>query len=207
MSTATALTVELLRRMALPQPDDDGDKDDRGRVLVVAGSPEVPGAALLAGLAALRAGAGKLQIGTVASVAPHLGLAVPEALVFAFPETEGGGPSEEAAVLVRPRAQRCDAILVGPGMMDEDSVAALVNAVLGVDGPAFVLDAAALIRLRTLQMPLRRQAGRVVITPHAGEMAALLGIERREVIGDVLATARKRPHCSRRSSRSKEARP
>ena len=72
--------------MPLPIPA-AGDKDDRGRVLVVGGSVEVPGAALLAGTAALRAGAGKLQIATCRSIAPQLGLALPEALVIGLPET------------------------------------------------------------------------------------------------------------------------
>ena len=87
MSAPTAVTAELLHQLPLPQASDDSDKDDRGRVLVIAGSPEVPGAALLAGVAALRAGAGKLQIATASSIAPHLGLAVPEALVVALPES------------------------------------------------------------------------------------------------------------------------
>ena len=91
MSVATAVTADLLRGMPLPALSDDSDKDERGRVLVVAGSREVPGGALLAGVAALRAGAGKLQIATAASVAPYLGLAVPEALVVALPEMPGGG--------------------------------------------------------------------------------------------------------------------
>src|ERR671913_365624 len=138
MTGATAVTAELLREMPLPQPSETGDKDERGRVLVVAGSPEVPGGALLAGVAALRAGAGKLQIATAASVAPHLGLAVPEALVVALPETVTGGIAPEAVELLLPRAERCDAILIGPAMIDDDAVAALATALLGVEGPAFV---------------------------------------------------------------------
>ena len=66
----TPLTAELLCGLPLPQPD-EGSKDHRGRVLVIAGSVEVPGAALLAGTAALRAGAGKLQVATVRSAAMH----------------------------------------------------------------------------------------------------------------------------------------
>ena len=93
MTASTPITLETLRRTPLPRPDEDGDKEQRGRVLVVAGSIEVPGAALLAGVAALRAGAGKLQIATCKSLAIHLGLAVPEALVVGVPETpNGGGP-------------------------------------------------------------------------------------------------------------------
>src|SRR5688500_11491853 len=81
-----AITAEFLSRTPLLQPADDGDKDQRGRVLVVAGSLTVPGAALLAATAALRAGAGKLQIATCQSIAIQLGLAVPEALVVGLPE-------------------------------------------------------------------------------------------------------------------------
>ena len=91
MSEPRPLDAATLRDFPLPLHPDDGDKDERGRVLVVAGSPEVPGGALLAGVAALRAGAGKLQIATSASIAPHLGLAVPEALVIALPESADGG--------------------------------------------------------------------------------------------------------------------
>jgi ADP-dependent NAD(P)H-hydrate dehydratase len=138
MTGATAVTADLLREMPLPQPSDSGDKDERGRVLVVAGSPEVPGGALLAGVAALRAGAGKLQIATAASIAPHLGLAVPEALVIALPETPGGGLAEGALEAVLPRAQRCDALVIGPGILDEAGAAALAGGLLErLDGPAF----------------------------------------------------------------------
>jgi hydroxyethylthiazole kinase-like uncharacterized protein yjeF len=170
---------------------EDSDKDERGRVLVIAGSREVPGGALLAGVAALRAGAGKLQIATAASVAPHLGLAVPEALVVGLPEAPTGGIAKEAASLLIDRVRRCDAILLGPGMMDEEAVRDLASTLLdAIDGPAIVLDAASLIHLRDLRDKLRRHGGRVVITPHAGEMAGLLGVDRRDVAKDPLGAAR-----------------
>src|SRR6187455_3346639 len=114
MSPPTAVTAELLHGWPLPRASDESDKDERGRVLVIAGSREVPGGALLAGVAALRAGAGKLQIATAASIAPHVGLAVPEALVVALPESATGGVDPGAAKLLSERAQRCDAILLGP---------------------------------------------------------------------------------------------
>jgi hydroxyethylthiazole kinase-like uncharacterized protein yjeF len=140
----------------------------------------------------LRAGAGKLQMATAASVAPHLGLAVPEALVVGLPEGPQGAILPDALALLLPRARRCDAVLIGPGMMDEDAVAVLAAGLLaGVDGPAFVLDAAGLMRLPALGEPLRRQRGRVVVTPHAGEMAGLLGVDRAEIVADPLAAARR----------------
>ncbi len=191
MTVEIPITADLLRRMPLPQPDGDGDKEQRGRVLVVAGSVEVPGGALLAGIGALRAGAGKLQIATAASIAPHLGLALPEALVSGLPETPDGGIAPDSARRLAGRAAHCDAVLIGPGMMDEPAVAALTAALLaGLDGPAFVLDAAALAGLGDDPAPLHRHGGRVVLTPHAGEMAALLGRTRDRVLADPLGAAR-----------------
>jgi hydroxyethylthiazole kinase-like uncharacterized protein yjeF len=191
MSGERSVTAELLRELPLPCLTQDSDKDERGRVLVIAGSREVPGGALLAGVAALRAGAGKLQIATAASIAPHLGLAVPEALVMALPESATGGIAPAAAKLLAERGQRCDAILLGPGMMDEAAVRDLAAGLLeAIAGPAIVLDAAALMHVRELREPLRGHGGRVVITPHAGEMAGLLGVSRRDVVNDPLGAAR-----------------
>src|SRR5436305_9753198 len=84
------LTPDVLRQMPLPDPH-EGDKKARGNVLVIAGSVEVPGAALLAGTAALRAGAGRLRIATCARHATALAMAVPEAFVLGLAESDEGG--------------------------------------------------------------------------------------------------------------------
>ncbi|MBL0406911.1 NAD(P)H-hydrate dehydratase [Microvirga aerilata] len=181
----TAITTDLLRGLPLPQPAEDGDKDQRGRVLVVGGSLAVPGAVLLAATAALRAGAGKLQIATCQSIALHLGLAVPEALVVGLPETGAGEIDPEAAPLLRERIARCDAALIGPGMIDEEGAATLTASILTCDpGPAFVLDAGALGQLKDLRGVLARHGGRMVVTPHAGEMANLIGISKSAVLSN-----------------------
>ncbi|CAO3353778.1 NAD(P)H-hydrate dehydratase [Azospirillum melinis] len=189
------VTAELLHGMPLPQPDGHGDKEARGRVLVVAGSVPVPGGALLAGIGVLRAGAGKLQIATAASIAPHLGLALPEALVAGLPETADGEIAPDSARALSERASRCDTVLIGPGMMNEAAVADLTAELLthleaGEGGPCFVLDAGALAGLRRNAGALHRHEGRVVITPHAGEMAGLLGCSRDRVDADPLGCAR-----------------
>ncbi len=85
-----AITADLLRAMPLPQPR-EGSKDERGHVLVIAGSREVPGAALLSGTATLRAGAGKLQIAAVKSTALSLALAVPRPWSSASPRRPTAG--------------------------------------------------------------------------------------------------------------------
>lgn len=193
------ITSEFLRRLPLPQPAEDGDKDQRGRVLVIAGSTSVPGAALLAATAALRAGAGKLQIATCRSLAVHLGVAVPEALVVGLPETLSGEIDPSAAALLSERIMRCDAVLIGPGMLDEQAVSALTTGLLGYDpGPAFVLDAGALGRLKDVAALLARHKGRIVITPHAGEMAHLLDVTKDRVLSnpaEVAGQAARLLHC------------
>jgi ADP-dependent NAD(P)H-hydrate dehydratase len=79
MSEPARLDADLLRSFPLPHLSEDGDKEDRGRVLIIGGSREVPGAAILAGMAAMRAGAGKLQVATEDMVAVPVAIAVPEA--------------------------------------------------------------------------------------------------------------------------------
>lgn len=194
MSGPRPVTPELLRSMPLPRHEEGDDKDGRGRVLVVAGSVEVPGAALLSGIGALRAGAGKLQMATCRSVALHLGMAVPEALVAGLDETPGGGISAEEADKLAKRASRCDALLLGPGMADDDGEATLLTKRIlerVEGGPGVVLDAASLPDLRDGDEVLRRHAGRVILTPHAGEMAKLLGIPKAEVETDPVGAARR----------------
>jgi ADP-dependent NAD(P)H-hydrate dehydratase len=194
MSGPTPVTPALLRSMPLPRHEDGDDKDGRGRVLVVAGSVEVPGAALLSGIGALRAGAGKLQMATCRSVAIHLGLAAPEALVSGLDETPDGGISPDEADKLAKRAGRCDALLLGPGMADGGGEAALLTKRMlerMEAGPGVILDAAALPDLRDGGTVLRRHAGRVVLTPHAGEMAKLLGIPKDEVEADPVGAGRR----------------
>jgi len=186
------VTPALLRRLPLPQPDDDGDKEERGRVLVVGGATEMPGALVLAGVAALRAGAGKLQLATVESVAGLVAVAVPESRVRGLAGTPAGGIDAAAAEALAEQAGRADALLVGPGMVDPEAVAALTLRLLAaVEGPVVVLDAEAMACLGAARGALHRLEGRAVITPHAGEMASLLGIEKDEVSAGPLAVARR----------------
>ena len=187
---APEATPDLLRR--LPLPDPGGDKEERGRVLVIGGGVEIPGAVLLAATAALRAGAGKLQIATGRGIAPHLAIAMPEARVVGLPETAKGGIAPESASLVLADAGACDAVVVGPGMVDPPAARALTARLLEeLDGPALVLDAAALPGLPDRRDALRRHGGRVVVTPHFGEMAGMLDMKKEEVAAHPLATAKR----------------
>lgn len=189
-----AITPSLLRTMPLPVPE-AGSKDERGCVLVAGGNRAVPGAVLLAAEAALRAGAGKLQIATGHGTAPGLALRVPEAFVMGLPETEAGDLAPEAVAALAEAARQVDALLLGPGMMDAQAATALLKAVLGRLGataraPLLALDAGALCGPEALRAALRPHAGRAVMTPHAGEMATLMELPRDEIEADPLGAAR-----------------
>jgi len=189
---AIELTPATLARIPLPQPDEGGSKEERGRVLVVGGERENPGGVLLAATAALRSGAGKLQIATVGSIGLALGIAIPEARVFALGETKAGAIAPAAGDDVVRMANGTNALVLGPGMIDEASATGLTRAVLaGLDGPGIVLDAGCFAYLAANPDALLRLDGRAVITPHAGEMATILGVEKEEVERDPLAVARR----------------
>jgi hydroxyethylthiazole kinase-like uncharacterized protein yjeF len=189
VSEPEALTPELLLGYPLPRLAVDSDKDHRGRIMVVGGGAEVPGAVLLAGVAALRTGAGKLQLAAGAAWARALALAAPEARVVTVPSTQAGDLKPEAATVLVELIGRCDAVVVGPGMLDENTATELTARLLREAGEAgFVLDAAAMTALRPAIA--RRAGGRLVLTPHAGEMAALSGRSREEVLADPLEVAR-----------------
>ncbi|MBB6573141.1 NAD(P)H-hydrate dehydratase [Xanthomonas arboricola] len=167
------LTAAALRAMPLPAPG--GDKEQRGRVLIVGGSMRVPGAVLLAGEAALRTGAGKLQIATAASVAPGMALAVPEALVLGLAQNRQGEIVRGHRALDGAMAA-CDAAVIGPGMASSATTTAMVRRAAEQAVCTLVLDAGALSR--GLRAPIGRP---FVLTPHAGEMATLAGDDKAAV--------------------------
>ena len=171
----TPLTPASLRSWPLPAPD--GPKSSRGTVLVVGGSRATPGAALLAGTAALRAGAGKLQIATVVSTAVPLAVAVPEAMVVGLPETDDGAVAAIASERLSDLVAGADVVLVGPGLTAGDDTAALLEAVATAadDDTALVLDACALMALADDPHLLRGRATTPVLTPNVNEGGILLG--------------------------------
>ncbi|HEX8558578.1 MAG TPA: NAD(P)H-hydrate dehydratase [Pyrinomonadaceae bacterium] len=184
------ITPEVLRRTPLPMPEEGGDKEERGRVLVVGGGRETPGAVVLAGTAALRAGAGKLQVATGESNAALVASALPEARVFALPETRAGKLSKAACAKLEEHLGKAQCVCIGPGMVEDESVARFVGATLGMraDAPV-VLDAGAVACLGAGRRLLHALEGRAVVTPNGDELEKIYGEESKG--GDRLAVARR----------------
>jgi ADP-dependent NAD(P)H-hydrate dehydratase len=161
---ATVVTTEVLRGWRLPEPT--GDKNSRGSILVIGGSAETLGAVLLAAEAAMRAGAGKLQVATAGSVARIAAAALPEALVRALPETDGGAIRADAADTVRDLAKAADAVLIGPGMTDKEQTQEFGARLLPhLEGPV-ALDALGLACVTADDTCLHHLGGRAVLTPN-----------------------------------------
>lgn len=175
---ARVINSALLRGWPLPKPDSDTDKEGRGTVLIAGGSAQVPGGLVLSGVAALRAGAGKLQLAAPQSIAVPVGIAVIEAGVFPLSEASNGSLGKRAGRDLVEVAESANAILIGPGMLDDKVAGAFAKEFLRhrPDCP-LVIDAACIGGLSAS----KRLDAKTVLTPHAGEMASLFDVSKKSV--------------------------
>ena len=188
MSKPRALNAAELKRFPLP-PIEDGDKDSHGQIMIIAGSRDVPGAALLTAHGAMRAGAGKLQIAAPDDIAIPLGIAMPEAMVVGFATARDGGFSRRAVAALLEHAARANAIVAGPGMTGNRATERLAGDLCALGLP-LALDAALLRALPSNDAEARDAHVSPILLPHAGEMASLLGCEPEAVEGDPIGCGR-----------------
>lgn len=163
--------------------DRDGHKGSYGRVLVVGGSREMPGAVALASGAALRGGAGLVTFAAPGAAQSMIAPMCPCATSVRLTCDEQGRPAPEAVAEVMSAAKRCDVLAVGPGMGVGTHRAQVVRACLEGDRPV-VLDADGLNNLATMDdWPAWRRCP-LVLTPHPGEFSRLTGRSVKEIQGD-----------------------
>jgi ADP-dependent NAD(P)H-hydrate dehydratase / NAD(P)H-hydrate epimerase len=181
------LTTEQVREHIEPRAA-DSHKGDFGRVTIVAGSRGKTGAAHLAGLSALRSGAGLVTIATPASCLPIVASMAPEFMTEPLPEESDGSTAASAIDLVLDL--HSDVIACGPGLGRSRGVADFVRALLERATVPLVLDADALTVLAEEPGRLMGKEERdVIITPHPGEMARLIGATIEEVQGNRIQVA------------------
>jgi ADP-dependent NAD(P)H-hydrate dehydratase len=171
------ITPALLREWSLPEPGES--KHSRGHVVVIGGAVSTPGAVLLAGLAALRVGAGVLAMAVPEPIAVPLAISIPESAVIGLPEPMDRPQNDGDRADLDRLLDQASAVLVGPGLSGAEDAKILVEAV--VDGLAaevpVALDAYALGVLPDLAQPAAKLAGRCVLTPNATEAGYLLGAD------------------------------
>jgi ADP-dependent NAD(P)H-hydrate dehydratase len=188
-SPTDVVTPNLLRDWPLPSGADS--KYARGNVVVIGGARKTPGAALLAGVSALRVGAGRLTLGVAESVAATLAVALPESGVVGLAETPTGSVLGNSVEAMARELQRADVVVAGSGLDNGDEARALVLALLPLTGEKtrVVLDAYALNALAEVSSELRPWAGRLVLTPNREDAARLLGRDIGDLADDVAVIA------------------
>jgi NAD(P)H-hydrate epimerase len=174
-------------RSLLPKRTKASHKHAVGSVLIVAGSERMPGAAALCARAALRAGAGLVAVASVPSVCEAVAQQLPEAILIPLPE-ERGAISPDAAPVLTQRKERFQAAVVGPGLSLEPSVAESLRRLFEErTGWRYCLDADALTHV-VGGVPLPTE--QAVLTPHAGEMARLIGWDPARILHDRFGAVR-----------------
>ena len=159
----------------LPARPSDTYKDRVGNLLLVAGSRRFGGAAHLAGLGALRSGVGLLSLLVPDCLESAMRAGLPEAILRPQPTTAAGTLAAVDAALLPDLLQRQNAVAIGPGLDDDPQTGRWVcDLVAGLDKP-LVVDADGLSAFARLGRQLSFTSGEVVLTPHPGELARLLG--------------------------------
>lgn len=179
------ITPNVLRDWALPSGADS--KYARGNVVVIGGARKTPGAVLLAGVSALRVGAGRLTVGVAESVAAHLAVAVPESGVVGLAEGPDGSVLGAGVERMARELERADVVVVGSGLDDPDEARALIRTLLPLIGEdtRIVLDAYALTAIAGSPEEVMPWAGRLVLTPNKSEAGRLLGRDLDDFEADV----------------------
>ena len=175
----------------LPPRPADGHKGTFGRVLLVAGSRGMSGAAVLCGTAALRSGAGLVRIASPADAQPLVAVGNPCYTTAAIPQHADGTYSEASRELIVELVAEADAVAIGPGLGQRPDVAKLVAATIeAAHSVSMVLDADSLNAIAgAIPAMLATRAVPAILTPHPGEFARLSASTTAEVQSDREARA------------------
>lgn len=183
------LTTEMIQGRLAPRPP-DAHKGTTGHLLVVAGSPGKTGAAAMTAMSAMRAGAGLVTLGVPASSNPVLETQVLEAMTVALPETVDGMFTESAFDKIQDLISGKRCLVFGPGVGISPEIESLLHRMLPVLSVPIVIDADGLNNLAADVNMLKTANAPIILTPHPGEMARMIGTSVRQVQADRLICAR-----------------
>jgi NAD(P)H-hydrate epimerase len=170
-------TVEVTKLPALAPRPVDSNKGSFGRVLVVAGSRGMSGAAILCASAALRGGAGLVRLAVPEGIWPVVAAANPCYLTVPLPQDHSGQLAGPAQAALLDLAETQTVVALGPGLGRSEALTELVGVMLAKVRVPMVLDADGLNALQGQTDQLRRRSAALVLTPHPGEFARLLGTD------------------------------
>ena len=170
---ARIASMQEIRAM-MPARQPAGHKGSFGRVLLVAGSQGMSGAAILCARGALRAGTGMVTLALPETIAPVIQAAVPEVLTVPLPDCEGRLTDPGILDHLRESLTQVDVLAIGPGLSRDPRTAEVVRCIVTAFAGRQVIDADAIHALAGQPELLASLAGRAVLTPHPGEFAALI---------------------------------
>jgi ADP-dependent NAD(P)H-hydrate dehydratase / NAD(P)H-hydrate epimerase len=185
------ITDKDIAPLLAPRPA-ESNKGNYGHVLVIGGSVGKAGAAAMAGMSALRAGAGLSTVATANSVLATVAGFHPEVMTEPLDETEEGTISLRALEYGRmdSLADKKTVLAIGPGISRQDETAELVRTIVGKYSNPIVLDADGLNAFEGKADSLTGNGRSLVITPHPGEMSRLSGLSIPEIQSDRVNVAR-----------------
>ncbi len=184
------ITARDFAKMIEPRPA-ESNKGSYGHVLLVGGAVGKAGSVAMAGMSALRAGAGLSTVATAKSVLPTVAGFHPELMTEPLAETAAGTICSEAGDRLADMAKGKSVLAVGPGISRDADTASLVRRLVTTSQMPIVLDADGLNAFEGRASELNGHGRTLVITPHPGEMARLCGCSIADVQKDRLGTARK----------------
>ena len=181
------LTMDEAKEM-LPKRRSRSNKGTYGKVLVLAGSEKMSGAAYFAGKSAYRAGAGLVYIGTVFHRRKVIQTLIPEAICIPLDDFDGCVYNDSYDAIEN-ILDGMTAVILGPGLGSAENVRDFVERVLKNAKVPVVLDADGLNSICGNTNVLKNTAKTAIVTPHPGEMSRLMGISIKEILANPLDTA------------------
>lgn len=166
----------------LKKRDSNTHKGDYGKVLIIAGSRNMSGAAVMCAKSAIKTGCGLVKLAVPKAIQPVVQGVLSEVITYGMEDVEGIFSYKALDKLIA-LSEECDAVAVGPGMTYNSDITELISKlVINIDKP-FVLDADA---LNALQGKLDILKGKnVILTPHYGEMARIAQLKIDEIKNDI----------------------
>lgn len=174
----------------IPVRKEDSNKGDYGKVLVIAGSVGMTGAAYLASQGALLSGSGLVICGIPGSLNPIMEVKLTEVMTLSLPETTNQTLSFAAKDKILSFAKTCDVVAIGPGLGRDKETAKLVKVLLETIDKPIVLDADGINALEGDPKLLMRRNNMTVITPHPGELSHLMNMGIDDIQSKRLETAK-----------------
>ncbi|WHH61749.1 NAD(P)H-hydrate dehydratase [Petroclostridium sp. X23] len=174
----------------LPVRIANSNKGDYGKVLIIAGSTGMTGAAALAGLAAVRAGAGLVTVGIPKSLNPVMEIKLTEVMTLPLEEDDDGILVYSSIDKILDKMRKTDVLVFGPGLSVNQGIADILEAVLRQSNIPVVIDADGINALSANINVLKECKCPIIITPHPGEMSRLTGLEIPSIEADRIEIAK-----------------